>query len=1024
MNKLLTISLFLLCATIGFSQPGGGGGLSINHIYDQNLQEIDITKNKDFLVRKFEMKSDTVILNEQIIGFVDEKHIYINPSNSPFNNGNLFRMAIVYLGDTMMIDFINIQGSNGAGHQDGMDSLVFMPGHYSFNRDPKKFWGYNFDAAEKALFNGFTKTSIEVLVPFGIIDTVKLDNHKYIKDVERVTSFQMNKAQQYLKFSQWEKMLIPLNKARENGFVNKSQREEYYKLRTWYYRQFKQLDTAIFYLDSLIQISKGSVNYQYRAMLLEGEGRYDEALSDYNNYVKTHYDQVKAHADRGKFYMNHLKDYNRALVDYNVAISEVESYIKKNTKRIKHSNLYHERGKIYYQLNQKDKAYKDWITLTHKWRDRMDKTLLDSLIFENQKEPELYFLRAVNTAVKSNQVEKEELWSAIKDLQECYKLKYINHLVYYYQAQIYMALEAYQSANQYVSMAINLKPDYAMSYLLKFQIKYKQDWTIDNNKDLDFIKYRELIGKPIKIEKKELTQLQLIDSLKRKIQPINRGMKGSAGLSVSNDNILVRYQLLKIHLADNDSISFNKEYKKATIEIVRGNKATLRYNSVKNGYKERGRFNFLRGQILLFDSHCPEEAISWFKRAKKLKYEDSRLDSLIQLELPCQAQPLPQVSSYENKTKYKKKRANSKSKTHNKVVDKRPEMIKKYKRFDIKIRDDKNEVNLYLDYMLQYLDSNKNAPDKDYKLLVNLMSSDLGYVNGHYMRMTEMDSNSVYLTHKLGVISFKLNNHNGRSGACAWLNTAKRKGADVSNFNEFVDTCKCDYNTDKKKVNPRKTYRYNNFLKRNIEHFEKIEWPSVRVCQVVNYTLKYDNTKRRKRLDAKKNHARDLKKRQKKKRKPNFKNNIIAGGQYEFIVKLSGDTIPQKIFKNKRNSRDYLIYDVNGNLKKRYLDRRTIFGSKRREYSGNTLVSKTWERATWFRKKVMVNGGFSWYEVRMRKEVHLRTVSYDHKGKKRSVRIGEKAKVKKRFKKSKTKKILNLSINKSIKQAKDGTLQK
>jgi hypothetical protein len=43
----------------------------------------------------------------------------------------------------------------------------------------------------------------------------------------------------------------------------------------------------------------------------------------------------------------------------------------------------------------------------------------------------------------------------------------------------------------------------------------------------------------------------------------------------------------------------------------------------------------------------------------------------------------------------------------------------------------------------------------------------------------------------------------------------------------------------------------------------------------------------------------------------------------------------------------------------------------------------------------MVNGGFSWYEVRMRKEVHVRTVSYDHKGKKRSVRIGEKAKVKK-----------------------------
>lgn len=190
--------VFLLIPLIGFSQPGGGGGVLIKHVYDSSGKEIDVENSEEYKLTCY-LLGDTLLASKNVysklenhfqnyqvdsMGYVPDyrdsskmisarfspvykyKSIKLKPINfiendrsAPFDN---FRIMLSTQKDTMIVDFIKAIGENAHGIKSVIDSFSFVPGYFQYKKrkvypisyPEDTFW--NVDSVDLRMYSSLT----------------------------------------------------------------------------------------------------------------------------------------------------------------------------------------------------------------------------------------------------------------------------------------------------------------------------------------------------------------------------------------------------------------------------------------------------------------------------------------------------------------------------------------------------------------------------------------------------------------------------------------------------------------------------------------------------------------------------------------------------------------------------------------------------------------------------------------------------------------------------------------------------
>ena len=127
MRNIIVFILLFLSAQFA-AQPGGGGGLRVLNVYDEHKKPIDV---KQLKVKLLKLDSVANIIAERDIFLMDnfyverdEKKMIKLPPSDLFSKTQ--GLVITYKNKTYRIDFEDVIGMNGAGHVEGIDSLVLF----------------------------------------------------------------------------------------------------------------------------------------------------------------------------------------------------------------------------------------------------------------------------------------------------------------------------------------------------------------------------------------------------------------------------------------------------------------------------------------------------------------------------------------------------------------------------------------------------------------------------------------------------------------------------------------------------------------------------------------------------------------------------------------------------------------------------------------------------------------------------------------------------------------------------------
>jgi len=175
MNKI--VLLFLIFITLKLqAQPGGGGGLIIYNMYDENLKKISFDNNT-IKIELLELDSVMTILNKHRID--NKGELYLPPPLSGYRlNTKTSGILIKYQNKEYRIDFENICRKNGGGFRERIDSLVlFKPyilskRNYSYpllKGNDLENYHLMYNLSEKYLRNGITPHTYNKLSALDLI---------------------------------------------------------------------------------------------------------------------------------------------------------------------------------------------------------------------------------------------------------------------------------------------------------------------------------------------------------------------------------------------------------------------------------------------------------------------------------------------------------------------------------------------------------------------------------------------------------------------------------------------------------------------------------------------------------------------------------------------------------------------------------------------------------------------------------------------------------------------------------------
>lgn len=165
--------LFILFSIQLYPQPGGGGGLKINRIFDNNLKEIN---KKELVIEMTLLDSCLTLLSKTKIK--QNTSIYLSPLNNYSYSSKNRGLLIQYKNTNYRIDFENIIPENGGGYIENIDSLVlFKPyilskrSYEHISHSAGEFQEYLLlrDLSSSYLKNGITPDSYKQLSNFDLI---------------------------------------------------------------------------------------------------------------------------------------------------------------------------------------------------------------------------------------------------------------------------------------------------------------------------------------------------------------------------------------------------------------------------------------------------------------------------------------------------------------------------------------------------------------------------------------------------------------------------------------------------------------------------------------------------------------------------------------------------------------------------------------------------------------------------------------------------------------------------------------
>lgn len=226
--------LMLLLNFHSYAQPGGGGGLSIQDIYTRQLQKIDLEKDTLLNMRFFIMKDDKVYEESYEPGFNKfDKQKYLSRlfrSRNPKYNGRYDkefykRIYLTYKQDTMVIDLINMRGSNGAGYSDSMDSIVVQNGYFKYflNPDSDRISGLYSERDREGFYHKrLTLASKKKYIRDGYIEFTDKIDLSFLKEEDMPANFFFNRANFYYSKGKFREALNDLNQGLK---INNNQKD-------------------------------------------------------------------------------------------------------------------------------------------------------------------------------------------------------------------------------------------------------------------------------------------------------------------------------------------------------------------------------------------------------------------------------------------------------------------------------------------------------------------------------------------------------------------------------------------------------------------------------------------------------------------------------------------------------------------------------------------------------------------------------------------------------------------------------
>ncbi|NII28546.1 hypothetical protein HB364_25915 [Pseudoflavitalea sp. X16] len=533
MNAVNRNFLFLLLLFTGqlYGQPGGGGGLIINNLYNDKLDKIDLLTDTSLKIRTFILAGEKIYqetflypkllkgyskarINGRASGFSLPSTADID-ENSYSDAGSNQRMYIIYKKDTMMIDMIGIMGQNGMGFRDGIDSLVIQRGYFKYYRSKQDSNTYTneggHDRNSALLRNGLTLYTVKQLPANGYLEYQPGIDLSFLSDKDLPASYYLKRATYYLQNNQPEPAFADIEKGIEKN--NGTKNCEILYLLSSAYTQTLEYEKAIENISLAINCKtykwqedwESKVqNYRTRIELFIKLGKYDKALADYSTMCAVSKGSTNANIDRANFKMKYLKDYKGAIDDLKTTIEEIpDNHLNDRPQGVsEYCDTYFTLARAEYLDGDKKSAFRHWLKAeefgyNHSSADH-PVIHFDSIISQHPKAPELYLARALAHFHRGPYLgwgddTKNCFNNALDNINKAEELGLKDYRINMYRASVFNQLKKYNEAMKEIDRAIAKNNTDPRCFLVRYEIRDNLGQTKwgDSN-DTDIKRYRML----------------------------------------------------------------------------------------------------------------------------------------------------------------------------------------------------------------------------------------------------------------------------------------------------------------------------------------------------------------------------------------------------------------------------------------------------------------------------------------------------------------------------------------------------
>jgi tetratricopeptide (TPR) repeat protein len=529
MKKVLILFMLLLSCSV-VAQPGGGGGLQIQGLYSQNLEPINLLTDSSLKIRTF-LLFDNKIYQETFIyqTFLNKKgEAYINsrtlgfglPPATALLDGRIEldqRMYVTYKTDTMIVDFINIEGENGAGYFDHMDSLVIQKGYFKFYRLKKQqnsiYDDYDYESHDKNsafLTKGLTFYTAVPLLKEGYLERSSNIDVSFLQEKNFPVFYFIKRADYYLRTDKIELALLDLTNAVEknNGVKNC----EILFLLCTAYANMNDFEKAVESITEAMDCKRDSWssdtdnNYYTRIGLFIRLGNLDKALEDYNTLCKISVNQLRVKIDRAYFKMQYLKNFKGAISDLRAIINKIPTDHLHDRPRgtSEYCDIYFTLGSAEYANGEKRIAFKHWLKAEEFGYGNTSSDYavvhFDSIIKRNPGSPELFLARGLAHFRRGpyeggGDATKKSYTNSLKDIDKAEQLGLKDFRINMYRASVLNQLKKYEEALKEIDIAISKNNTDPRCLMTRFYIRRNLGLVSNDQDDEDMKRYKSLSQK-------------------------------------------------------------------------------------------------------------------------------------------------------------------------------------------------------------------------------------------------------------------------------------------------------------------------------------------------------------------------------------------------------------------------------------------------------------------------------------------------------------------------------------------------